>query len=256
MYIISSIHQKPDHVLLLTHMSTHEHEAKHNQPAVSIISTPVAIIIGSIVIALGIFGGLAMSGGSPSGTAGSKWEKAATAVNINKKKFEQCIDSGKYTERVASDLASGQAAGVTGTPSSFIIGANGTQYRINGAQSAETVKALIESALAGKASTDAQVTLPPLDAKDHVLGDTNAPITIIEYSDLECPFCIRFHTVQETIMKEYAGKVKWVHRHFPLDFHANAKPYAYAAECAAEIGGNDAFWKMIDYIFKNQPLKI
>jgi len=234
-------------------MSTQE--TNQNQPTTSIISTPVAIIIGSIVIALGIFGGLAMSSGSSSNTSVSKWEKAATAVNINKKKFEQCLASDKYVTRVASDLASGQAAGVTGTPSSFIIGANGTQYRINGAQSAETVKALIENALTGKVSTDAQVTLPPLDAKDHVLGDANAPITIIEYSDLECTFCIRFKAVQETIMAEYAGKVKWVHRHFPLDFHANAKPYAYAAECAAEIGGNDAFWKMVDYIFKNQPLK-
>lgn len=235
-------------------MSTHEHETKYEQPKASIISTPIAIIIASVIIALGIFGGLAMSGGS-SNTSGSKWEKATTALNINKKKFEACLLTDKYAARVATDTQEGQVAGVTGTPSSFIIGANGTQYRVNGAQSVETVKALIENALKGIASTDAQVTLPPIDAEDHVLGDANAPITIIEYSDLECPFCIRFHTTQETIMKEYAGKVKWVHRHFPLDFHANAKPYAYAAECAAEVGGNDAFWGMVDFIFKNQPLK-
>lgn len=235
-------------------MSTHEHEPKHEKQA-SIISVPVAIIIGSIIISISVFGGLVIGGGSSSTTTGGKWDKAIAAVNINKKKFEQCIASDKYANRVATDTQEGQIAGVTGTPSSFIIGANGTQYRVNGAQSVETVKALIENAIAGKASTDAQVALPPVDAEDRVLGSANAPVTIIEYSDLECPFCIRFHATQETLMKEYAGKIKWVHRHFPLDFHANAKPYAYAAECAGEIGGNDAFWKMIDYIFKNQPLK-
>lgn len=229
-------------------MSTHEQATK------SIISTPVAIIIGSIVIGLSLFAGLSVSGGSSS-SGESKWAKAITTLDLNKKKFEQCLLTDKYASRVTTDTQEGQVAGVTGTPSSFIIGANGTQYRINGAQPVEAVRALIENALAGKASTDAQVTLPPVDAEDHVLGDVNAPITIIEYSDLECPFCIRFHTTQETIMKEYAGKVKWVHRHFPLDFHANAKPYAYAAECAGEVGGNDAFWGMVDFIFKNQPLK-
>lgn len=236
-------------------MSTHEHETKSMQPAKSIISTPIAIIIGSIIIAFGLFGGLAMSGGSSTNASDNKWAKAITALNLNKKKFEQCLLTDKYAARVTSDIQAGEAAGVTGTPSSFVIGANGTQYRINGAQPVSVVKAIIESALAGKASTDAQVTLPPLTASDHVLGDVNAPVTVIEYSDLECPFCIRFHDTQETIMKEYAGKIKWVHRHFPLNFHASAKPYAYAAECANEVGGNDAFWKMVDYIFKNQPLK-
>lgn len=237
-------------------MSTHEHETASKQSPTSIISTPVAIIVGSFIIALGIFGGFAVSGGSSSNTGGSKWDKAVTALNINKKKFEQCLLTDKYAARVTTDIQSGEAAGVSGTPSSFVIGANGTQYHINGAQPITAVKAIIENALAGKASADAQVTLTPLNENDHVLGDINAQVTVIEYSDLECPFCIRFHDTQETIMKDYAGKVKWVHRHFPLNFHASAKPYAYAAECANEVGGNDAFWGMVDYIFKNQPLKI
>lgn len=242
-------------MIVLADMSTHQHEIKHEDKKKELLGVPGAIILGSIIVALGIFAGLAMNSGSSSTTGGSKWEKATTALNINKKKFEQCIASDKYAARVTSDLASGQTAGVTGTPSSFVIGANGTQYRIEGAQSVEVVRVLVENALAGKPSSNTQANLSPLSPTDHVLGDINAAVTVIEYSDLECPFCIRFHTVQETIMKEYAGRVKWVHRHFPLDFHANAKPYAYAAECAAEVGGNDAFWKMIDYIFKNQPLK-
>ena len=236
-------------------MSTHQHEIKHDDTKKGLLGVPGAIVLGSVIIALGIFAGLMVSGNSSSTTGGSKWEKAIVAVNINKKKFEQCLLTDKYVSRVTSDAQSGQTAGVTGTPSSFVIGANGTQYRIEGAQSVEAVRAIIENALAGKPSSNTQASLLPLNPADHVLGDVNAPVTVIEYSDLECPFCIRFHTVQETIMKEYTGRVKWVHRHFPLDFHANAKPYAYAAECAAEVGGNDAFWKMLDYIFKNQPLK-
>lgn len=244
-------------MVVLGDMSTHEHETKQELKRKELLSIPGAIILGSIIIAFSIFIGLTLNGGSSSNNSSeSKWAKAITTLNLNKKKFEQCIASDKYVERVTTDLQAGQAAGVTGTPSSFVIAANGTQYRINGAQPAEAVRAIIENALAGKASADAQVALPPLTDKDHVLGDASAQVTIIEYSDLECPFCIRFQSVKETIMKEYAGKIKWVYRHYPLDqIHPNARPYAYAAECAAEVGGNNAFWGMIDYIFKNQPLK-
>ncbi len=237
-------------------MNINESQPIQNIPAPKgILTTQMAILLGSIIIALGLFFGLMANSGSSSAVGGPGWTKAIAALDLNKKKFEQCLADNKYEARVTSDIQAGQIAGVSGTPSSFVIGTNGTQYRINGAQPVEAVRAIIENAIAGKASSDAQVTLAPINAQDHVLGASTAPITIIEYSDLECPFCIRFHTTQETIMKEYAGKIKWVHRHFPLDFHPDAKPYAYAAECAAEIGGNDAFWKMIDYIFKNQPLK-
>lgn len=236
-------------------MNTNESPNYNDAAPKSILSTQVAILLGSVVIGLGLFLGLMLNGGSSSPVSEVGWAKAIAAVDLNKKKFEQCLLDNKYEARVASDIQSGQIAGVSGTPHSFVIGANGTQYRINGAQPVEAVRAIIENALAGKASSDAQVTLAPIGAQDHVLGDINAPITIIEYSDLECPFCIRFHDTQTTIMKEYAGKIKWAHRHFPLDFHPDAKPYAYATECAAEIGGNDAFWKIVDYIFKNQPLK-
>lgn len=237
-------------------MNTNEPQPIQNIPAPKgLLTTQMAILLGSIIIALGLFFGLMVNSGSPSTTSGPGWTKAIATLDLSKKKFEQCLADNKYEARVLADIQAGQIAGVSGTPSSFVIGTNGTQYRINGAQPVEVVRTMIENAIAGKVSSDAQVTLAPISGQDHVLGESNAPITIIEYSDLECPFCIRFHDTQTTIMKEYAGKVKWVHRHFPLDFHPSAKPYAYAAECAAEIGGNDAFWKMVDYIFKNQPLK-
>ncbi len=95
----------------------------------------------------------------------------------------------------------------------------------------------------------ANIPLPPVTANDFKLGKANAPVTIVEYSDTECPFCKRFHQTMQLIMKEYDGKVSLVYRHFPLDgLHKKARNEALALECAAAQGGNDAFWKYLDII--------
>lgn len=90
----------------------------------------------------------------------------------------------------------------------------------------------------------------PVDEKtDHILGAKNAKVTLIEYSDFECPFCKRHFATVQQILKEYPKDVRIVYRHFPLSFHQNAAKEAEASECAAEVGGNEAFWKMHDKIF-------
>jgi len=88
-----------------------------------------------------------------------------------------------------------------------------------------------------------------------VKGDKNAPVTILEFSDFECPFCSRFFlNTMPQIVSEYIdkGKVKLAYRHFPLGFHQNAKPAAIAAECAREQGGDEMFFKMHDKIYTDQ----
>jgi len=92
--------------------------------------------------------------------------------------------------------------------------------------------------------------LPEIDSNDHVRGKKDARITLVEYSDFECPFCKRHHPTIKKILETYPNDVNVVYRHFPLSFHPNAMPAAVASECVAEIGGQDAFWKFHDQIFE------
>lgn len=92
---------------------------------------------------------------------------------------------------------------------------------------------------------------------DPVLGDANAPVEIIEFSDYQCPFCRKFwRETLPSIKSEYidTGKVKFVYRDFPLDsIHPGATPAAEAAECVRESAGNDeAYFEMHDKIFEEQ----
>ncbi|MDP3697991.1 MAG: thioredoxin domain-containing protein [Nanoarchaeota archaeon] len=85
--------------------------------------------------------------------------------------------------------------------------------------------------------------------EEKVKGDKDAPVTIVEWSDFECPFCARFYEqTLPSIEEEYikTGKVKFVYAHFPLGFHANAQKAAEAAECAGEQG---KYWEMHDLLF-------
>ena len=98
--------------------------------------------------------------------------------------------------------------------------------------------------------TEAQLaSLPEVDSDDHIIGNPNAKIVLVEYSDFECPFCQRFHPTMQQIMEEYGDDVAWVYRHFPLSFHPNARPAAITSECVAKLGGNNAFWKFADEAF-------
>lgn len=88
-------------------------------------------------------------------------------------------------------------------------------------------------------------------AKDnHIRGSFNAPITLVEFSDFECPFCGRIVPTMNKILEDYKGKVRLVYKHFPLGFHPNAQKAAEASECASEQG---KFWEYHDKLFENQP---
>jgi protein-disulfide isomerase len=85
------------------------------------------------------------------------------------------------------------------------------------------------------------------------LGRQDAPVTVVEFTDYECPFCKRFHqTTFESLKRDYidTGQVRWVVRDLPLPIHPNARAAAQAAHCAGEQG---RFWEMRETLFANAP---
>lgn len=93
--------------------------------------------------------------------------------------------------------------------------------------------------------------LKKVTADDHIRGVPDAPLSLIVYSDFECPLCKEFHPTSSQILKAYDGKVNLVYRHYPLNYHdPMATKEAIASECVAELGGNDKFWEFIDKVFE------
>lgn len=119
-------------------------------------------------------------------------------------------------------------------------------------QGFDTAKDLVATA---NTTTDADVDTVKLDISiddDAVKGNKDAPVTIVEFSEFQCPYCGKyFRESYPKIIKKYVdtGKVKYVFRDFPLDFHPNAQKAAEAAECAGE---QNKYYEMHDYLFENQ----
>lgn len=141
------------------------------------------------------------------------------------------------------------------TPIAIIIAgiliAFGLAYSGNNKSAKDTGKNFINGALQKNTPEVAPVT-----SADHIRGSKDAKIVIIEYSDTECPFCKIYHQTMKKIYDEYGtdNNVAWVYRHFPLSYgtralHKNASKEAEATECAAELGGEESFWKYLDAIY-------
>ncbi|QQS39242.1 thioredoxin domain-containing protein [Candidatus Woesebacteria bacterium] len=146
----------------------------------------------------------------------------------------------------------------------FAVGVlwNKVSYLENGTPTSKTVTPTANGAAAdavanqpknGKLTEDQAAKLTPVNDKDHVRGNKNAKVFLVEYSDLQCPYCSSFHPTTTQILEEYGDKVALVYRHFPLDqIHPQARPAAVASECIADLGGQDAYWKFLDAVFADQ----
>jgi protein-disulfide isomerase len=107
-----------------------------------------------------------------------------------------------------------------------------------------------------KAEAKVEILLPPyraprqqVEAKGPSRGPANAPITIVEFSDFECPYCAAVQGTLRTVLSTAGSDVRHVWKNFPLSFHAGARPTAIAAECARVQG---RFWEFHDLVFTSQ----
>jgi len=102
----------------------------------------------------------------------------------------------------------------------------------------------------GSGTDDGQPVDLTVSEDDHIRGNPDAPITIVEFSDVQCPYCSRFHDTMREVMDNYPDQVRWVYKHFPLDsIHPYAREAAEASECA---GDQDKFWEFTDALYANQ----
>ena len=140
----------------------------------------------------------------------------------------------------------------------FLVSADDSKlYLVNDPIDVSRSGAEIEAELAKRAEAEA-VKATELASKLEAAvegvpmrGPADAPVTIVEFSDFQCPYCTRGANTVEEIMKKYDGDVRFVFKHFPLDFHKWAKAASIAAHCAGNQN-DDAFWKLHDAYFANQ----
>ena len=92
-------------------------------------------------------------------------------------------------------------------------------------------------------------SVPAVTAADHILGAVTAPVALVEYGDLECPFCKKSHSTLLQLHNEYGDKLAIVFRNYPLDIHPAAPMEGQVAECVAQGNGNDEYWHFIDTVF-------
>lgn len=210
------------------------------------------------------------------------WAKEA---GVDQAKFTAMLADPSLKAKVDADMAVGKASGVRGTPAAHING-----VFLSGAQPQPKFESIIDEQLAAakaavgsgtpadkvyvKLSNENKAKAPPTDAKDPkkdakpkeddktvyrvdvggspVKGPADALVTIIEFSEFECPFCSRVGPTLEQVMKEYAGKVRVAFKHRPLPFHKRAIPASIFTLEARAQKGDEGFWKAHDLLFKNQ----
>ncbi len=199
-------------------------------------------------------------------------ERYAQELGLDMGRFKSALDSGKFSKRVEEDSAAGASVGANGTPTFFI---NGREFV--GAQPFEAFRGVIDEELkkadavlakgvklenlyaelmkSAGAAPAAPAAPEPTVVSDinlqgaPVKGPKNAVVTIVAFSDFQCPFCSRVVPTLHELEKQYPGKLKIAFKHQPLPFHNNARIAANASMAANEQG---RFWEYHDKLFQNQ----
>ncbi|TBR20732.1 hypothetical protein EPO15_12220 [bacterium] len=146
------------------------------------------------------------------------------------------------------------AAGIAGFKKADITFARGESAQKDTVWVADDGKHYLLGGFKDMTSNPDQERIAKLDlASSPSRGPKKAPVTVVQYTDFECPFCQKgYEIMQSRIIKDYAGKVRWVYKALPLSsIHPMAEPAAMGAECA-KLQGEDKFWKVHDALFEGQ----
>ncbi|MDD3662929.1 MAG: thioredoxin domain-containing protein [Candidatus Pacebacteria bacterium] len=212
------------------------------------ISVPAAIIVAGLLIMMGI---LLTNNKNNSQTEEPK--TLSEQIDVSKDELLTCLESKDYEVLGNEIIASVDSAmkaipeNERGTPYAVVLKNNSPVTDLRGAYPYESVKTLVDELVNEEIEANYEGEVPLPNEKDHVYGNPNAPITVIEYSDYECPYCKNFHETMKKVVDESNGQVNWIYRHFPIKQNSFEK--SAAAECVAEIKGNDAFWQYSDLLF-------
>lgn len=209
------------------------------------------------------------------------FERWAVEAGVSLREFREGLKRGLPGTKVAADMALAVKVGATGTPAFRINGVT-----VSGAQPIDKFVAVIDEQLAkaaelrqqgvprgsvsavltehqlqygapkteaAKPSDDLTVWRVPVSADDPVDGPSDALVTLIEFADLQCPFCKRVQPTLKALRAKYGADLRIVWKDNPLAFHARAKPAATVARSIYERRGVRAFWQAVDAIFESQP---
>lgn len=186
----------------------------------------------------------------------------AQELKLDTNKFNSCLSSKGKASLVKKDIDYGGSIGVNGTPAFFING-----KFLSGAQPLENFKEIIDKEINGTGSEDASSYSQNLQnlakaqgfdpkkkdvaisATDPAQGSASAKVTIVEFSDFQCPFCERAFGTVEQVLQTYKGSVRLVYKQYPLPFHEFAEGAAEASLCAADQG---KFWEYHNKLFTVQ----
>jgi protein-disulfide isomerase len=213
------------------------------------------------------------------------YNKWGQEIGLNMGKFKADNEAHKYKSKIDDDSHYGQSVGANGTPTFFINGrelvgaqpfdsfktiidqeiAKADALIKKGTKGPKLYEALVEENL--KAQPPSNPTpvpnappapgAPPAAGErktvdignSPVLGPANAPVSVVIFSDFQCPFCGRVEPTLKQLQTDYGNKVKFIWKNQPLPFHPNAMP---AAKAAMAAGAQGKFWQMHDVMFQNQ----
>ncbi len=199
-------------------------------------------------------------------------EKVAQDAGLNLDKVRDAMKTHKYKALIDADADLGDDMQASGTPHFFVDG-----RRLVGAQPPEKFQTIIDEELTkaqgliakgtppnqvydaliagGKGAPEPEKKSVPMAANAPARGNLNAKVTVVEFSDFQCPYCKRAEDSVNQVMQAYGDKIKFMWRNLPLPMHPDAPLAAQASMEAYKQKGSDGFWKMHDLLYANQPSK-